>query len=219
LVTKTRIKPRRAYIEMPLVDHIDQIIYINLDSRQDRRELFEAEMVSHNLPYERFPAIPHDPGIVGCGKSHLAVLKMAKERGNRYTLIMEDDFVFLKDKDEVNADIDRLFESGVAFDVCFISYGLYQSEPVEGHPFLTRALEAQTASGYIVAHHYLDTLIALYEEAMPMLEITGEHWHYANDQVWKRLQLVDRWICFTDRIGRQRPGFSDNSKTWFDYDV
>ena len=80
-------------------------------------------------------------------------------------------------------------------------------------PFLTKVLEVQTASGYIVNESIYNRLIELYEYALPLLESTRQHWIYANDQIWKTLQPNSNWYCFTERIGIQRPSYSDNSKT------
>ena len=54
--------------------NIDHIFYINLEKRQDRKEEIENELNTHGLVGERFDAIPHNPGCVGCAKSHLSVL-------------------------------------------------------------------------------------------------------------------------------------------------
>lgn len=75
--------------------NIDKIIYINLNKRIDRRTDIEKDLNDFNLEYERFEAIETPGfGILGCGQSHLAVLKLAKERGYKNILIFEDDFTF-----------------------------------------------------------------------------------------------------------------------------
>jgi hypothetical protein len=99
-----------------------------------------------------------------------------------------------------------------------LSYNLIKSEP---HPntnikFLDKVIEAQTASGYIVNNSMYDKLIELYEWAIPLLESTKQHWIYSNDQIWKKLQKNNKWYCFTTRIGKQRPSYSDNGETWAD---
>ena len=78
--------------------HIPHIFYINLDKRTDRRAEIEQELQQFNLydKAERFPAIPvPNQGILGCTMSHLAVLKLAKERKYKQVLILEDDFFFI----------------------------------------------------------------------------------------------------------------------------
>jgi GR25 family glycosyltransferase involved in LPS biosynthesis len=132
-------------------ENLDAIFYINLDIRQDRKEEMEEELKRMNLTAERFSAIPHPPpnGIVGCGKSHLQVIKIAKERGYKNVLILEDDFVFITEKPVFEESIRRLFTDNIDFDVCFISYNLLE-EQVSNVSYLNRVLFSNTASGYIV---------------------------------------------------------------------
>ena len=53
---------------------------------------------------------------------------------------------------------------------------------------------------------------------MPLLESTKMHWIYANDQIWKKKQITDKWYCFKTRLGKQRSGFSDNANSFMNYD-
>jgi thiol:disulfide interchange protein DsbD len=57
----------------------DGVYYINLKHRLDRKEQIEKELNNFHIKYERFDAIRHNIGIIGCGLSHLAVLEKAKE--------------------------------------------------------------------------------------------------------------------------------------------
>jgi glycosyl transferase family 25 len=201
--------------------YIDQVFYINLDSRIDRREEIETELTSYNLlnNAERIEATPTPGrGILGCTMSHLHAIKLAKERNYQNVLILEDDFYFIISQEELNNQLQTFFESNIAYDVCMISYNIQRAEPVEAHPFIQKVLEAQTASGYIVHHSFYDAIINLYEWAIPLLDQTGEHWNYANDQVWKRLQPNSNWYALTTRCGKQRPGYSDNSQQFESHD-
>ena len=63
-----------------MVDKIDGIFYINLERRTDRRDLIEMDLSKVSINAE-ICRNTFEPGIVGCGKSHLAVMKLAKERG------------------------------------------------------------------------------------------------------------------------------------------
>lgn len=198
-------------------ENIDKIFYINMEKRKDRRSEIELELNNFNLPFERFEAIETNGfGILGCGKSHLAVLKLAKERGYENILILEDDFTFTVTKEFFEQSLTKFFNSKINYDVCMISYLLRKYETTN-HNFIYKVLEAQTASGYIVHKNYYDKLIDLYEYAMPLLEKTREHWNYANDQIWKTLQADANWFCFIRRMGKQRPSYSDNSECFADY--
>jgi GR25 family glycosyltransferase involved in LPS biosynthesis len=199
--------------------NIDKIFYINLDKRPDRRNEIEQELNTMELPYERFPAIHNSNGIVGCGYSHLSVLKIARDRGYKNVLIFEDDFVFLVSKTELEMHLEQLFNSFNEFDVCFLSYNCNNFEDIPSNAFIKRVLDSQTASGYIVNEKCYSKLIDLYETFIPLLEETGQHWNYANDICWKSLQKQDMWICFDKRMGKQRAGYSDNVGAFTDHGV
>lgn len=196
---------------------ISKIIYINLDHRTDRKQEIEKELYTFNLTsYKRFPAISNQNGALGCSKSHLAVIKKAKEYGYKNLLVLEDDFEFIVNKDEFNDQINKLFQ--VPFDVCLLAYNtpnLYDSQ----YPFLYKIKDAQTASGYIIQSHYYDTLIAQWEYAIKMFEETNNDAKYTCDQSWKPLQEKDNWYCFKMRIGKQRESYSDIQKGIVDYNV
>ena len=229
------------YISNPsnfnISNYIDKVFYINLEHRTDRRQEIEGELNNFNIPYERFNAYSTlDIGIVGCTKSHLEVLKEAKKRKYKNILIFEDDFKFIVSKEEFEKNIIMLYETklncanngnngnnvnnssinSINFDICMLSYNLIKSKSNIEIPFLIKVLEVQTASGYIVNETIYDRLIDLYEYALPLLESTQQHWNYANDQIWKHLQPNSNWYCFTQRLGIQRPSYSDNGKSFCD---
>jgi GR25 family glycosyltransferase involved in LPS biosynthesis len=192
--------------------NIDNIFYINLDHRADRRSEIENELDAKRLSYERFTAVRHETiGGVGCGRSHVGVLKLAKERGYKRILVLEDDFMFTTESLDIINKLDD-----VAFDVCLLSCNLLDSVESSEYPFLLRVLDAQTTSGYIINSHYYDKLIKVFEDAIPKFEETNHHWLYAIDIAWKVLQKCDTWYCFNPRIGRQRPSYSDCGNCYSD---
>ena len=198
--------------------NIDHIFYINLAHRQDRRQEIEQELNNFNLRYERFEAIATPGcGSIGCSYSHLGVLKLARERGYKNVLIIEDDFQFKVSKDEFEDGLNALFTNPIQFDVCMLGYNLKNGTTVQEYPWLTRVYEAQTASAYLVNDSMYDRLIDLYEWSSPLMDSTREHWNYACDQAWKRFQPLTQWYCFTRRIGVQRPSYSDNTDHFEDY--
>ena len=193
-----------------------------MDKRQDRKIEIEHELQSMNLftKCERFVGIETQTcGIIGCTKSHLEVLKIAKQRNYKNVLILEDDFMFLVSKEILEDELQCFFTSieQSSFDICMLSYNLIHGEPISNNTKLIKAMEVQTASGYIVNASFYDALIILYEENIPLLENTQMHWLYANDQCWKKLQPQSNWYCFQRRLGKQRAGFSDNSKEIMDF--
>jgi glycosyl transferase family 25 len=183
--------------------HIDKIIYINLVKHVEKKTVIENQLRYFDLPFERFPGInnPHDG--IGCCQSHLAVLKMARENKYKNVLILEDDFVFTTTKQEFEDELSKLFTHVPDFDVCMLAYNLQKFEVYEEYPFLLKNIEAQTASAYLVNHTIYDDLINLYEESTIALEQSRQHWIYMNDMIWKPMQLLKKWYCFSHRMGKQ----------------
>ena len=192
--------------------------YINLDSRTDRRAEFESECQKMGISVERFPAIrmPNAPAI-GCSKSHLECLKLARTRKYPYVYIFEDDFECLVTSDELQSILSVI---PIEFDVVMLSYNLRQSAPYNAT--FGKVIESQTASGYIVHSKFYDALIARLEEGVTRMErdpSPGNICTCINDQYWKTLQPTSNWLYSLRRIGRQRPSYSDLERRNVDYGV
>ena len=198
---------------------LDKIFFINLDHRSDRLSEISGELESHGLVdlSERFPAIRHETiGGVGCGRSHIEVLRLAKERGYAQILVLEDDFMFTVGSSEFDECLRKI--DGLDFDVCLLAGHLMA---VSAHPecdFVYKVHEAQTTSGYIIKSHYYDALIQVFSDAVTQFEATNHHWLYAIDVAWKSLQARDNWICLNPRVGKQRPSYSDCGNTFSETD-
>ena len=198
---------------------LDKIFFINLDHRHDRLSEIRGELESHGLTHlsERFPAICHEMiGGVGCGRSHIEVLRLAKERGYSRILILEDDFTFTVESSEFSECLRKV--DNLEFDVCLLAGHLMAFSEHTEHEFLYKVNEAQTTSGYIINSHYYDKLIDVFSEAVTQFEATNYHWLYAIDVAWKSLQARDNWICLNPRVGKQRPSYSDCGNTFSETD-
>lgn len=198
-----------------MVENIEKVVFINLDRRTDRREQIESELREHGLESMRFKAIERTPAWVGCLESHLEVLKMAQKEKWKNVLIFEDDFTFLVDKATFEESMKAFFSCDIAWDVVMFAYHANSSK--KENDLLSRVLDAQTGSGYLVNENFYHSLIECFERALPLLIKTGEHWKYLNDAAWKVLQPVSDWFLFNTRIGKQRRSYSDLAKTITDY--
>jgi glycosyl transferase, family 25 len=197
------------------MEHIAGALVINLEKRLDRRAQFEEECDRMEIAVERFPAFEANPGFVGCHKSHLAALKLAKSRGYENVLIFEDDFQFIVSKDVFESQLRAFFALKIPYDVLMISYNIQQGEPY--NDIVGRVKAAQTASGYIVHSRFYDTLIKNLEDHLEPLMSTRAHWIHLNDQCWKEIQPSAEWFYLHTRIGIQRPSYSDLSCRFVDY--
>jgi len=201
-------------------EFIDKAIYINLDHRQDRREIMNKFFEEGLIPNEkiiRYSAVSHSDGIIGCALSHIGVLKMAKQHNWKSVLILEDDLQWMK------FDIGyKMLEtiSHEHWDVCLLT-GLYIDV---NYPKLSSGMYT---NAYIVKEHYYDTLIDNMEEGLrKKLSVVKPHiWDkskmklytdvykhvYNVDVYWIKLQQRDNWIA-VDPICCQTPTYSDINK-------
>jgi len=65
---------------------------INLDKRPDRWEQLQKDWADYpEINLIRVSAIEYSPGRVGCARSHLKLVKYAKDKKMPYILVLEDD--------------------------------------------------------------------------------------------------------------------------------
>lgn len=207
---------------------IKHAIYINLDSRNDRRYLFEKQMEDlHRLhptefsfyPVSRFSAISNkEHGAIGCSMSHLECLRLAKKNGWDHVLIFEDDALFIHTEvliHQVNSFLSRFHDQ---WDVLLFSgnnFPPFKMEP----PDCIRVSNCQTTGCYIVCSRYYDKLIANFEESIAgLMTNPRDKSEFACDMYWKRLQCEDRWYLITPISIIQRPGYSDIEKKEVNYE-
>jgi GR25 family glycosyltransferase involved in LPS biosynthesis len=193
--------------------HIDKIYYINLDKRKDRLEEINEELSKFGLldKAERITGIyDADQGCVGCGKSHIETLKKAKESGCKNVLVLEDDFMFTCTKEYFESQLESFFTRGPSkWDVLFLQCNLAKYDTISEFDNLKKVTEGYQTSSYIINSHYIDTVLAEFEKAVPLLEKTRKHWLYAIDTCWHPLQKKDNFYVFNPMLGQQRPSFSD----------
>jgi hypothetical protein len=190
-------------------EFVDKVVYINLDERTDRRNHMEKMTKTFGDKVIRFPAIRHSPGNIGASKSHIAVLKMALENDWKNVLILEDDaewndfYVgYGKLKTLVQSDYDAILLGGTA---------------VRYYPHNHKLVNAQCGTAYLVNGHYIKTILACFEEALPKLIETGNGPLYALDMYWKPMQERDNWFVIMPPMVYQVPGYSDIENMEVDY--
>ena len=206
---------------------IKHAIYINLDSRTDRRALFESQIDELHtrypadfsfFPVSRFSAIKHEHGAIGCSKSHIECLRIAKNSGWDHVLIFEDDAHLIHPEilvHQVNSFLSRFHDN---WDVLLLSGNNFPPFKIEA-PDCFRVANCQVATCYLVCSRYYDTLLENFENSLAGLEANPENKpEFACDMYWKRLQRTDRWYLITPICVTQRPGYSDIEKQVVNYE-
>lgn len=205
------------------MDLIEKTFYINLEYRKDRNEhlLEEFKKINFNK-FERFNAIKHEYGPVGCCLSHLEVLKKAKELKLKNVLIIEDDLEFLVNREEIDKYI-IAFLNDEELDVLCLAFNVKSGSLTNYNQYFYRTTDTQTASCYIIKEKMIDVLITNFEQSLHLLtkvEIDRPVLpKYAIDCTWKWLQPHYKFMISSVRVARQRASYSDNLKTYVNYGV
>jgi GR25 family glycosyltransferase involved in LPS biosynthesis len=201
---------------------LEYIFYINLDSRPDRNKqtIQELLQIGTTQNFERFPAITHSIGAVGCTLSHIRCIEMAKERSYPYVFICEDDIQFLQPL-VLQENLQKFWDTPPPDDWDVLILGGNNFQPYE--VFSDYAIHVHfcaTTTGYIVAQHYYDTLLDNFKQSAQLLEKHSEkHYLYAIDVFWRKLQKPkeSRWYMLIPPTVTQRPNYSDIEKKEVDY--
>ena len=194
-----------------LWDFIDKIVYINLDHRQDRRDVMSKFFHEGGMPEDkiiRFSAVKHERGSIGCLDSHTQVLRMAKQEGWKNVLILEDDLQWIN----LESGYRQLTEliSKPKWDVILLCGWYRQYE-------LPRIYDSLNTGAYLVNGEYYDTLLANREWALKnignRINIFSKIQSYAADVSWKYAMKTGMWYGLYPCICSQIDDYSDNSKS------
>lgn len=189
---------------------MENVFYINLEHRTDRKEHVERELTQLGWKYTRFNAIkmPRNPAL-GCTLSHLKILDMAKANDLDYVIIVEDDILFT-DKPLFLKNFNEVLLSGKQFDVCILSGNLLPPYSQFLSNSAIRVSHSQTTTGYMVQRHYYDTLINnIREGANLLLRNPTMRDYYAIDMYWLQLQKIHTWIIVVPLTVTQTESYSD----------
>jgi len=187
---------------------IKHAIYINLETRTDRKEHVEKQLKLIGIKAERFNAIRLPNGAIGCSMSHLKCIETAKANGWPHLFLVEDDITFTKPS-VFTKQLNKFLKSHPDFDMCLLAgnnippYEKIDDTCIQVH-------SCQTTTGYIIKSHYYDTLINNYREGIKRL--MGDPLNktsYAIDRYWFQLQQRDKWYLITPLTVIQREDYSD----------
>jgi glycosyl transferase family 25 len=198
------------------MEHIDKIIYINMDARTDRRAEIEADFARIGIPEDkimRFPASSYNgcPNT-GCLVSHSNAIHMAFAMGYQNVLIIEDDFRFIEDGEKVNADLKAFFDMKITWDVLMLTTCSAVVIPEHTGYLVSRISSSTNGAGYLVNRSIMTELVELFDANVENLFYTKSHWIYQNDILWKSLMPTKQWYMFNHYLGYQRAGYSDLSQ-------
>ena len=194
--------------------NIKNAIYINLESRNDRRAHVEAQLAAlkygmPNLTTERFNAIKNAVhGAIGCSMSHMRCIQIAKQRGWDHVLVCEDDVQFTN-VPLFLTQLSKFMATVPDWDVVLLAGNNIPPFRVVNDACV-QISNCQTTTAYVVKSHYYDTLIDNYRAGInKLMRQPTQKLDYAIDRYWFELQRRDRWFLITPLSVVQREDYSD----------
>lgn len=204
-------------MDLTICDIFKHTYYINLKERIDRNSETILELNKLNIKGKRFNAIIHNDGHIGCGKSHVELLKLAINNNYPYIVIMEDDIKFMNPLNTLHK-LNNIVKSNVNWDVILLG-GFNRGSYKYINDDCIQVYDCQTCTGYIVKNNYFKTLLKSFELSVNnLINFPNSHPINCIDQLWKKLQKKDTYLLITPVEVVQRNSYSDICKQNVDYE-
>ena len=160
-------------------DKFEKAYYLNLDSREDRKNRIEEHFDKLKIKAERIPGFiitpeqvneynkgmvldEHSqnlaPARIGCSLAQLQAIKQAKELGLKNVLIFEDDAFILEEHIEAFGEALKELDNLPKWDMLFL--GANALAPIQQlSPHIGKLTGAYCAHAYAVNAHFYDKLL------------------------------------------------------------
>ena len=142
------------------IEDIQNIIYINLEHRLDRKTHIELqlEILNFKSKSQRFNAIRDKfHPAKGCTQSHIGCLQIALDNGWDHVLILEDDALFTNPKLFLT-QLNKFLLRHKSWDVLIIAGNNLDEYEIIDETCI-KIERCYAATGYLVAGHYIKTLL------------------------------------------------------------
>lgn len=193
------------------MDRIDKYVYINLDSRTDRKEHIIKELKRFGIPDEkivRIPAVSSAKGAYGCALSHMLAMEQFKASGDKVWCILEDDHYFTQTYEDTNNIINKFIDNN-NYDVFLGCYCAVQGYQLQDRTF-RRAFKSSMTSFYIVKSNVCDALIASNKESARTLDpAKGKRGGTPCDFMWWNVMRIFFFVAPCKPYGAQIIDFSN----------
>jgi hypothetical protein len=180
-----------------------QAYCINLDRRPDKWKQVQDDLKGTGLNVARFSGIPHAEGWKGCGLSHVALARLAKQKGLDWILVLEDDCLptpwFAQRWPKIKQ---TLWEERASWDI-FLGGPTYLNGPIEDRKELVSVAQAMALHFYVLNSSAYEKVAAWNPDRDGPID-----WYIS-----KTLRI----ITATPFLAVQRPSLSDIKGKEFNY--
>lgn len=194
----------------PSWEPVGCIYILNLEERVDRYYDTLLALADVKAPLHRVHHYKAKkdglPPYVGATDNHAKVLSHFCKNGEETALILEDDFVFLDDREQVWTTLERLWSAKLSYDICFLSLSKHGRREPHTDITIQTFQPCTTSSGYLVQRETAPGLLAVVDEGLQKMQTTGDHHTYCIDRYWTKLPTL---LCVRPKLGYQRPSYSN----------
>jgi glycosyl transferase, family 25 len=197
------------------INSFENYFYINLEHRTDRKKQITGELKKMKIPEDKIIRIDafrnKYNGHIGCCKSHIKTIELAKKMNLNNAIVFEDDFVFTLPKNEVDKKINHFFKSYPNYDIIQLTSSTISLKNINDN-HIKKVNKASTASAYIINKKFFNRFLEDLMAAKNKMETEMKKYEknkkitctkYALDQHWNILQKKSNWYIFYPYIGTQ----------------
>lgn len=194
-----------------------KMVYINLDARKDRFDHMQSEFNRIGLhSFERFSAIKHDNGALGCALSHLGVLEEWDTNNYSYLLVSEDDVRFEVSTINLFEYLNNFINEPLLDVFCL---GFSSNRHFHYNKLFNLSNNIQSTTCYFLKKDMKTPLINSIKRSIFLLENEIDDQFAAIDVTWKRLQNTYNFAIPNKKLISWITTYSDISKATIEYDV
>jgi hypothetical protein len=194
----------------PCWESVDTIYILNLKERSDRFSDTLTALASVHAPIHRIHHYKAEknglPPYVGATKNHVDCIKHFQGSSAKNCLILEDDVVFIDDKEHVWDSISKFFSGSYNYNIAFLSLSrIGERQPLDDLISITKQ-QCTTSAAYFLTKDTSQTVLDVTNEGLEKMTETGNHHTYCIDRYWCKLPDL---LFFKKKLVYQRPSFSN----------
>lgn len=198
----------------PCWENVDTIYILNLKERSDRFNDTLSALASVHAPLHRIHHYKAEkdglPPYVGATKNHVDVIKHFQESVGKTCLIVEDDIVFIDDKEHIWDSIGKFFSREYRYNITFLSLSKIGERQEYDDILSITKQQCTTSAAYLLNKETSQNVLDVTNEGLKLMQETNNHHTYCIDRYWCKLPDL---FFFKKKLVYQRPSFSNLTKS------